>query len=363
MPRRRIERSRVLGPVWIPSRKKWRIVVIKDGDGHRKRASRYFDDEQLANETKEKIEAGLARLSKVTVEEAIDQYRKYLGEKGTGDTSSKETCRRLKLFFPTLALPVSRVTPERAKSYYEAFRARTKENGEPISVAYHRAALINARSFASFCVEHGWLGSNPFADVKGIGRRNAGKLQHTGNETRVLYAHCMARAQAGDKAALGVLMALLMALRSSDITRRLVRDVDLDATVLRISKGKTEKSNRARKVPAVLQPLLAKLVEGRSPFEPLFKTAYTESGHHTRRWLEQAMEKFCEAAGVPYVCPHALKGTAGSILAEVGESADVIANHLSHAERSTTKRHYIAPDAVEAGQTERAFAVIAGGVR
>ena len=75
------------------------------------------------------------------------------------------------------------------------------------------------------------------------------------------------------------------------------------------------------------------------------------------------MDRFCEAAGVPYVCPHALKGTAGSILAETGESADVIANHLSHEEVATTMKHYVRPGAVEAGQTERVLAVIAGGVR
>jgi hypothetical protein len=55
-------------------------------------------------------------------------------------------------------------------------------------------------------------------------------------------------------------MALLMALRSGDISRRLVRDVDLDATVLRVYDGKTHKSNRPRKIPEVLQPMLRKLV-------------------------------------------------------------------------------------------------------
>lgn len=204
---------------------------------------------------------------------------------------------------------------------------------------------------------------NPLAGVKGIGRRNAGKQQHTGDETRKLYAFCLARAEAGDHAALGVLMALLMALRSADITRRLTRDVDLDATVLRVFDGKTHKSNRPRKIPEALQPMLRKLVAGRDPFKPLFWTPYTESGHHTRCWLEEAMVRFCKAADVPYVCPHALKGTAATLLAQTGELADRIADHLSHEESSTTAKHYVAAGAIEQAQVTRAFAVIAGGRR
>ena len=40
------------------------------------------------------------------------------------------------------------------------------------------------------------------------------------------------------------LIALLMGTRSSEITKRLVRDVDLDGTLLRITKAKTKKGNR-----------------------------------------------------------------------------------------------------------------------
>jgi integrase len=359
--------SRVCGPTWIESRQRWRLLIVKEGTSEKDRESvtRWFrpEEKQLALDTKEELEAGFARLSKTTVDEALTMYQEHLDTVGTSRVSYKETLRRLRLFFPDLQAPISRVTPERGKRFYESFRQRKKPNGDDISVAYHRATLINARSFLSWCVEQGWLVENPLANVKGVGRRNAGKVQHTGDETRKLYAYCLERARVGDEAALGVLMALLMALRSSDITRRVVRDVDLDATVLRVDRGKTEKSNRPRKVPAVLQPMLRRLAAGRIPFEPLFKTPYTDSGFHTRRWLEEAMVRFCEAAEVLYVCPHALKGTAATLLAETGAAAEVIADHLSHEETSTTKKHYVAPGAAEAAQLERAFAVIAGGKR
>lgn len=360
MPRRR-DNARVLGPSQHP--KGWKVTTVdpRANGGTGKRSYRYLGSLEEAQDWKRVVEARLARLESRTITNAIDSYSQHQQEQGNEDVSHVEVTRRLRLFFPNPDMLLGQVTAERARGYYDAFRQRLRHDGQPISVAYHRAALINARSLFTWCIGEGWLHANPFAAVKGVGRRNSGKVQHTGDEVRKLYAHCIARAEAGDRGALGVLMALLMALRSSDVTRRIVRDVDLDGTVLRVWDGKSKKSNRPRKIPAVLQPMLRELAAGRPAFEPLFKTPYTESGHHTRRWLEQVMEKLCEAAGVPYVCPHALKGTAGTLMAETGAAADVIADHLSHEKTSTTTRHYVAPGALEQGQAERAFRVIAGG--
>ncbi len=83
-------------------------------------------------------------------------------------------------------------------------------------------------------------------------------------------------------------MAFSMALRSGDLCRRLVRDVDLGCTQLNIDDGKNEKSNEPRVIPMKLQPYVRQLVDRRDPFEPLFRTPYTDNGHHTRRWLEEA---------------------------------------------------------------------------
>lgn len=358
MPRPTDQRTRVLGPTWIPSRERWRIVVITPEAARpedRRTTSLYREED----EAREVADALRLRLENVSMERAIDQYEKHLA-----DTSRKETVRRLRLFFPDLGMLVGRITPERARAYYDKFRARKRPDGEPISVAYQRAALINARSLMAWAVEQRWIASNPFATVKGVGRRNAGKLQHTADESRKLGAYCISRAEVGDEAALGVLMAFSMALRSSDLTKRKVRDVDLDGTQLRVEDGKTEASNRPRRIPVELQPLVRRLVADRSPFEPLFpRRVKGQLLHHTRRWLEEAMLRFCKAAGVPYVCPHALKGTAGNLLAAGGEAADKIMEHLSHAKLSTTTRHYISGGAMETAQAGRVFGVIAGGKR
>lgn len=351
------------GPTWIPSKQRWRVLVVtptEDGTS-RRRSARWFEREEEAQDFREAVETKLSKFSRVTLEDAIDQYKSHLRESGTLPVSYRETCRRLRIFFPSLSLAVSRVTPERAQLYYDKFRRRLSPTGKPISVDYHRATLINARSFSKWCMGQGWLALNPFAAVEGIGRRSAGKPQLTGDEIRRLYGHCLARANQGDASALGILMALLMALRSSDLTRRVVRDLDLDGTVLRVAGGKTRKSNRPRTVPEVLRPALRQLVGKREADAPLFPTPYTSSGHHTRRWLEQAMERHCEAAGVPYVPPHSLKGAAGTILAETGELADRIADHLSHESTATTQRHYVAAGATEDARQQKALRVISGG--
>ena len=351
------------GPTWIPSKQRYRVMVLtptEDG-ASRRRSSRWFVEEEAAADFKETIEGKLARYSHVKISEAIDAYERHLHESGTLPVSYRETCRRLRVFFPSLELKIARVTPERAKLYYEKFRRRLKDNGEPISVDYHRSALINARSFCKWCIGQEWLALNPFADVEGIGRRSAGKPQLTGDEIRTFYFFCLERAKRGDAAALAVCLAFLMGLRSSDVTKRIVRDLDMDGTVLRVTKGKTKKSNRPRAIPAVLQPLLRKLAKGREPGEPLFYSKWTDSGHHTHRWLQQVMVKYCESAGVPYVPPHSLKGMSGSVLAETGELADRIADHLSHESPAMTRRHYIAAGAAEDARQEKALKVISGG--
>ena len=365
MPRRRDDRARVLGPTWIKSREYYRVMVItpSPNGGACRRSTRWFTDKAEADDFAEAVEKKLARFVTTTIDDAITDYQQHLHDSGTLPVSYRETIRRLRLFFPSLALAVSRITPERAGSYYEKFRQRKRPDGEPISVDYHRSALINARSFCKWCVSREFLAANPFAEVDGIGRRRSGKAQLTGDEIRRLYSYCLVRAQDGDAAALGVLMALLMALRSSDLTRRVVRDLDLDATVLRVSEGKTRRSNRPRTIPSVLRPMLRELVRGRAAGAPLFPTPYTDSGHHTRRWLEQAMDRFCSAADVPYVPPHSLKGAAGTILAETGELSDRIADHLSHESPATSERHYIAPGALEDARIGRALKVISGGKR
>ena len=361
MPRPTEDRARVLGPYWIASIQRWRLVVIHTPGAPRPKdrsSTFHYPIEEEALEAKRELEQ---RICNVTIGMAIEAYRVHLAEKET--IGHAETVRRLKLFFPDHEMLIGRVTPERGRRWYDAFRTRTRGDGEPISVAYHRAALINARSLFTFCVDEiRWLRDNPLAKVKGVGKRKSGKRKPTGNELRAWYLFVWARVERGDQAALAVMLQLSLALRSSDVTRRLVRDVDLDGTQLIIEDGKTEKSNEPRLIPQQLQPHLRKLVAGRDGVEPLFKSERTDNGHHTDHWLWQSQERFCRLAKVPHFCPHALKGVSGTILAKRG-AGQLVMEHLSHDQKSTTYRHYVDREIVEGAQAEQAFRVIAGGKR
>lgn len=355
MPRRRDERARALGPTYCKDKKAWRTTLLKPGGDASgdQRTYRYFDDEEEANDWIEDTNKDLARLVGTTIEKAIDDYREHLRERDNKEESDDETMRRLGLFFrPVMKMQVARLRPERGSELYAAFR-----NGR--SVDYHRDALSGARSFLSWCVDGGLIAESPLAKVKGIGKKNKGKTQFTGDEAKKWLALCLVRAARRDSAsavrhsdpAIALMMLLLMALRQSDVLKRTVREVDLDATVLRVNHGKTKKSNRPRRIPAVLRPFLKVLTAGMPPSELLF-------GYHTVSWLIKAQRKLCKEAGVPYVCPHGLKGTAGSLLAETGELADKIADHLSHETSAITERHYITPGIIDGVQASRAIEVL-----
>lgn len=357
MPRRRDERARVLGPTWCQEKEAWRITVVdpsRDGSGSG-RNYRYFGGEKDQGQKdalkfKRIQEVRLVRLSGTTIEQALDEFRQYLPERGNKPASDTETMRRLGLFFKSvLKMQVARLRPERGAELYKAFR-------EGRAVDYHRDALSAARWFMGWCVDRGWTAESPLAKVKGTGKKNKGKMQFTGDETKKWIAYCLAKASRRDTpsavrdsdAAIALMMLLLLALRQSDVLRRTVRDVDMGATVLRVTNGKTKKSNRPRAIPSMLRLFLLAVTAGRGGEESLF-------GHHTISWLWGAQRRFCKAAGVPYVCPHGLKGTMGSTMAEHGESVERIAHYLSHENPYITEQHYILPGIIDGAQASRAI--------
>lgn len=365
MPRPRNEEARVLGPSLVEIRgvQYWRIIVVTPDapDPKKRKLARYYRSENDANEDAQAAREQIVKTRTVALEDAITGYEQHLKDKGT--IGYEETVRRLRAFFPDLAMFLSRVTPERAGEYYDAFRQRERHDGKPISASYHRAALINARSFVRWCIKQGWLRDNPFDKVEGIGKRKKGKRKPTGNELQKWFDYVMGRAEKGHDAAIAVMLQFALALRSSDLTRRLVRDVDLNATQLIVEDGKTEESNEPRIIPDDLQPMLRAFVAGRDVMEPLFKTTRTESGHHDDHWIWQAQERFCRLAKVPHFCPHALKGVSGTILAKRGAAGNAVMDHLSHRKDTTTFGHYVDRKVVEATQAGQAFKLIAGGRR
>jgi hypothetical protein len=72
----------------------------------------------------------------------------------------------------------------------------------------------------------------------------------TADEAKRWLQTALARIQLGEDGALAAAMALVMGLRASEITNRVVRDVDQDGSVLLVTNAKTRKGNRAVAVPS-----------------------------------------------------------------------------------------------------------------
>jgi integrase len=369
MPRRKDERPRVLGPYWIESTGYYRVTTVdpEQADPKNRRRDSYFREREEAEEYQRLKTEAMQRLYGLTFAAAIDAYREHMKEMGNMESSYEETPRRLRLFFP-LELRIAKLTEERAAELYREFAARTYTVGprnaprqKAYSVAHHRHTLAQAKTFLRWCVAKKWIKASPLERVDGVGAGNVGKPQLTGDEAQAWFGTALAMAEDGDQGALGCLLALTLALRNGDVRLRAVRDVDLGGTVLRITNGKTPKSNRPRKVPTELRPLLLQLAAGRSPLEPLFKTP--AGGFHTKSWLRCSAKRIAKKAGTPYVCPHGLKGTAASVAVEIGETAQNVTQYLSHTKQATGERHYMKPGALQDQQQEVALKVITGGKR
>lgn len=357
MPRHREERARVLGPYWHKAKGQWwaKVLVPQAADAGCRRIDRYFGSEREAQDWVDETRAKLARLEGRTLKAALDAFEEQLVERGNERKSRVEKMRRLKLFFADVeGMQVARLKPERAAALYAQFR-------EGRSVDYHRNTLGNAKGFLGWCQEQGWASSNPLAGVKGTGKRSAGKLQLTGDEARKFHAAALELADQGDLGALGADMLLVMGLRQSEVTRRKVRDLDLQGSVLRIEKAKTAKGNRIVMVPEVLQSRLLELTEERKAQDVLF--AAGGELEHTKAWLYAAVRRVCDAAGVTQVCPHGLRGTHASLALSVGEGAKAVADSLGHESTRTTLRHYAGAGSAEAGEQGRTLRVLEGGRR
>jgi integrase len=388
MGRRFDNNPRVRGPYWSKAKERWYAQVLNPAadDPGRRRIDRWLgDDKREAQDWIDDARSKLVRLGGTTVDGALNDYRDWLVKVGHKKPNKAEAAdermRRLRLFFESvLDKKVASLTEEKAGDLYHSFAARTYTVGpknrpreKQYAPAHHRHTLLVARSFLRWCVKPAKLiASNPLEDVQGFGERDAGKEQLTGDEAIRFYEWCAYKAHRGDEAAIGLLMLLMMALRQGDVVNRVVRDVDLGGARLVIGVGssarsKTKRGDRGRKVPTELQPLLAKLAEGRDPLEPLFKAepqkGDTKPRFHCDSWLRAATHRFCEQAGVPYVTPHGLKSTAGELATDSGALAEQVAAFLSHESKRTTQGHYVERGAMESAAAAAGLKVMQGGKR
>jgi integrase len=141
-----------------------------------------------------------------------------------------------------------------------------------------------------------------------------------------------------------VLTALLMGMRVSEVTDRVVRDLDDEGRVLWIEVGKTKRSRRTLEAPAVLRPYLLALAKDRAPTEQLITRAKMPRGNKRgRQWLRHWLEIYCDEAKIPVVCMHSLRGLHATLATEAGVSSHAVASALGHTSPVVTAAHYLQP--------------------
>ena len=241
----------------------------------------------------------------------------------------------------------------RGQRLYDACRERGYSTTTQIG------ALAAGRSFGRWCVKRGWLRADPWATVESVGRKARGsdKAALRIDEANRLAAVCI---EERSPSAVAVLCALLFGARATEITARVVRDLDDKGRVLWIDSAvKTSSSRRHLDVPDVLRPMLAELVAGLDGRDPIFRR---EDGKPaTRHWLHHHCDRLCRAARVPEVGPHGLRRTQSRIATAAGATPGLVAAALGHASPAITARAYVDPSTARAAQARAALTVLRGG--
>lgn len=286
---------------------------------------------------------------------AIEAFLDHKRSQGRADLTIAAYRTRLEtLLGEYLRRPIRAVASHGAQLYEAAQHDRSADT--------HRNLLVAGHLWARWCIKQRWLKSDPFAEVDPAGRRRHGadKMRLTVDESRKLEAWCLAHPD--DQGAVLTLAYLYLGTRNSELVRRVVRDLDDDATLLVILKAKTPSGTRQLRIPELLGVLLRDMCAGRPADAPLFTG--DRLPHMTVNAARNHVRRICAAAGVPSVPPQALRRTQASLATEAGETSLAVARHLGQATGEAPKvttQSYIDRDSASAAQGDRVLRVIRGG--
>jgi integrase len=213
-----------------------------------------------------------------------------------------------------------------------------KSDGTPISADTHHLLLRRVKNLYRWALCRKLVKDNPFAEVRPVGRPRRGKPQLRIDEARKFVTVALKSAGELDVGATAALLQIFLGLRPTESVVRVVRDLDDGGRVLWIPFGKTQNARRRLLVPDTLRPILLRHAENKPPDAPLLGPP--GEGMHTRFVLRYRVKQLCQAAGVPSVCPHSLRGLNATLALEAGATAQHVAAALGHASFATTARHY-----------------------
>ena len=356
---RRREPPRVVGP--YQEKNRWRIVIVERGERKSFFCASREEALKLKSDFAKQVDPPPSRrLADVIMDWQQDKVRSGACKA----RSAQDQASRLSLFLgPLLDEEIATLTPRRAAALYERHTERTsRQTRRALSAATHRFDLCCAKFFFSWAIKQGYLGANPFKDVKPIGKVCAGKPQlrieeaRRFTETALLYFE-----ENNEPLALGALLALTMGLRTSEVMNRVVRDLDDGARYLWIDEGKTKSARRHLEVPTVLRPFLLGLTPGKRPDELLFGVSPVTGRPRFRQAMYRIVQMICAKAEVPRVCTHSLRGLWATLAIQSGAVSHAVAESLGHHSFAVTQKHYAEPGSVTNAATARVLGMLAHG--
>ena len=334
---------RIHGP--YQERKGWRVKVVDRVTG--KSTNTMFPTEIEARSAINRLRRKAEREIGISIDGALMTYEKHLTEKGNKPLSICSTLERLRSLFKDQTHYVVALTCDDAARIWNGYTARPTRTGKPPAVDTRINVLHEAKTFMRWCLKQRWTKvPEPFAGIEILGERSRGKEQLDRVDDARRWLATALELAPDDVGALAAATALLMGMRASEVTDRLVRDLDDDGRVLVIPRAKTRAGIRRLRLPAVLQPLLARLAAGKEPTERLF------GPDADRWWLRTAVQRICRLAKTPIVSPHGLRGTHATLAVQAGVTGDAVARALGHESFAVTADHYAKPEAVIDARTD-----------
>jgi integrase len=329
------------------NRNKWRVRVTDTESGSTR--SHIYDTEEQALAARPKLLREYRRPIGVPMSRALDSYEVHLKTKGNVASRGpnkprtvETTMQRLKSVF-NADIITGDLTASVMLGLWEGW-VQGKATDTALNV------LAQSRTFLAWVEKQGWS-KHPdvLATIEVSGKRKKGKPKLSNDEAHTLVSWCLAHPD--DPGAVATAMAFLLGMRASEIVTRTVRHLDGRGTLIDVTDAKTEAGERTLKLPAKLQPLLAKLADGKNADERLF-------GQNTRHWVLHSVKRCCQAAGVRIVSTHGLRGTHAKMAREVGVSGVLLAAAMGHESESTTTEHYAGRAAVANAAIDRVVSLV-----
>ncbi len=351
MGRPRSSRPRVFGP--YKHGDKWRVHVVTRSGGKRTTSYETFASRDLA----EALVAGARDEAQgITVAAAVKAFLDDKRARGKAEKTLIAYANRLDAMVGHVPQRPVRYLNGRGAELYERAQVYPKGHrraGKRRSDDTHRNILELAVMLGAFCVKRKWLRVNPWAEVEPVGKRRHGadKIRLTLDESRKLEVFCIARSH--DKYAVLTLGYLYLGARESELTKRVVRDVDDGGRLLWINRTKTLAGDRRLIVPEPLAGMLRSLCARRGPDAPLFLNERGQRLSESMAWWR--VREVCKAAGVPVVPPQALRRTNATLATAAGAAGPIVAAHLGHGRGTgVAKRSYVERGGMEAAGAARA---------